>query len=118
MISFFLLLDNDKPTISTPNPTPLENSGTVPTLTCIPDTTDSITAYQWYKDGSKILDSALDTYNLPGNDRANSGSFKCMVVSVNAGTSVASDDQSVTFLCKFDELFLSYVALVDEGVAK
>ena len=115
-IIFFLLLDNDKPTISTSNPTPVENSGTVPTLRCNPATTDSIYGYEWYKDGRKIEDTALDTYDLPGNDRANSGSYKCKVVSDNAGTSQLSDDQTVTFLCKFDKLFLTYVALVDDRI--
>ena len=118
LIYLFLLLDNDKPTISTSNPTPLEYTSAVTTLSCNPATTDSISGYEWYKDNQKISNAAAHKYNLPVNDRANSGSYKCKVVSVNAGTSQLSDEKTVTFLCKFDKLFLFYFALVEDGVAK
>ena len=95
-----LILDNDQPSISTSNDTPVENSGTTTTLTCNPATIDSIKGYEWYKDDQKISNAAAQKYDLPDNGRANSGSYKCKVVPNNAGTSEYSDAKSVTFLCK------------------
>ena len=94
-----LILDNDKPSISTPNDTPVENAGTTTTLTCNPATSDSIKGYEWYKDNQKISNAAAQKYDLP-DGRANSGSYNCKVVSNNVGTSETSDAKTVTFLCK------------------
>ena len=106
----FLLLDNDKPSVTTPDLTPVENTSTTTTLTCNPTTTDSITGYEWYKGTNKIANAAASTYDLSDNGRQNSGSYQCKVVSSNVGTSVLSDATTLTFLCKSKSL-LPYLSV-------
>ena len=67
-------------------------------LTCTPDTSDSITSYEWYKDGVKIDAATAQKYTLPGNAKTDSGSYQCKVVTTIA--SEISDAIIVTFYCK------------------
>ena len=104
-----LLLVDGKPTISTSNPTPVENSAT--TLTCTLATlasTDKLRGYyEWYKDGKRISKTPANTYDLPGK-RDNSGSYKCKVLwTDNNMMSELSDAEELTVLCKFDTVFLT-----------
>ena len=70
-------------------------------LTCVPATTDTITGYQWYKDNTNItVNATSNTYSLPGNKRANSGSYQCNVATKIVPGSPLSDVKNVTFLCK------------------
>ena len=105
-----LLLVDGKPTISTSNPTPLEQ--TVTTLTCTLATlavTDKLRGYyEWYKDGRMISKTPANTYGIRITGRANSGSYKCKVQwrdnMVNM-MSELSDAKEVEVLCKFDTVF-------------
>ena len=70
-------------------------------LTCEPDTSQTVTSYEWYKDGVKITkDAATATYSVPGNAKTNSGNFECKVMAEQVTPSPFSDDFAVTFLCK------------------
>ena len=103
-----LLLDNDKPMISTPNPTPVEH--TAITLTCTLATipaTDPLRGYEWYKDGAMILDTADNTYDIRKTGRAHSGAYRCKALwDDNSKISELSDAEEVMVLCKFYTVFI------------
>ena len=81
------------------NDSPVEGKHNV-VLTCESATTDNVTSIKWYKDNKEITSMANNTYSLPGNRRANSGSYQCEVVTKNVVLSSLSDVKNVTFLCK------------------
>ena len=102
-----ILLDNDQPTISTPNPTPVEH--TAITLTCTLATIparDTPRGYEWYKDGAMILDTSANTYDIQ-TGRAHSGSYQCKALWVDSSKiSELSDAEEVRVLCKFHTVFI------------
>ena len=91
--------DNDHPRIISSIDHPLEGQDNV-VLTCVPATTDSIVAFEWYKDKRFISSGTNDTYMIPGNKRTNSGAYQCKVYAKNIPISPLSNRKNVTFLCK------------------
>ena len=94
------MIDNDKPTVTLSKPTPVENKDNV-TLTCEADTNDYGATFEWYKDNGTITGASNNTYSLPDNKRANSGSYQCKVTTSTVPTPQISDAKDVTFLRKF-----------------
>jgi hypothetical protein len=88
--------NNDKPNVTTSNESPQEGDNVE--LTCVPDTTDAISSYEWHKGNEKIENANAAKYQLPGNTRANSGSYQCKVNTTVL--SELSDALVVNFLCK------------------
>ena len=107
--SYFSVSDNDQPSIRSSNNYPVENVDNV-NLTCVASTTDAITGYEWYKEDTKLneTDGHTDTYLIPGNERSNSGSYRCKVSTTNAPISAISSPLTITFYCKL--LFIHHVA--------
>ena len=106
-VSFFnfqnihiFLLDNDEPTISTSDHFPVEHKDSV-VLTCHSNTNDVGIWYFWEKNERSIGNSSTKTFALAGNKRTNSGSYKCLVMTINVVIMSSSDTLNVTFYCKF-----------------
>ena len=93
-------IDNDKPTVTSSDDTPVESTDIV-TLTCEKATNDQITSHEWYADDKKIDGESSNKYTLPDNKRTNSGSFTCRIATSNSPVSPKSDTKKVTYLCKF-----------------
>ena len=70
-------------------------------LTCLNATNDAISSYEWRKDNVVVANTTAEKYQLPDNKRANSGSYQCKVVAVNAPPSTLADSVIVTFMCKY-----------------
>ena len=99
IIEHNLSLDNDKPSVSSSVANLVESSHNV-VLTCAPSTVDTVIGYQWFKDNQRITSASSNTYSLPGNTRASSGSYSCKVSTRNAPLSALAQATPVTFLCK------------------
>ena len=94
-----LILDDEKPTVTTSNEHPQVDVSNVE-LTCNAVSNDIIGSYEWRKDNKKI-DSATDKiYRIPGKAKTDSGSYQCRVFATYVPPSTLSDAKVVTFLCK------------------
>ena len=98
-VTYCFVSDNDKPNVTTSNGSPQEGVDNVD-LTCVSATSDVISSYEWRK-GNVTIEKATDQkYQIPGNAKANSGSYQCKVITDTVPPSPLSDALSVTFLCK------------------
>ena len=100
MSHFLIISDNDQPTIISSIDYPAEGKDNV-VLTCVPATSDSIIAFEWFKDNRNISRGINGTYVFPGKRGTNSGTYQCRVYTKNILRSPLSNSTSVTFLCKY-----------------
>ena len=98
MFSFSVLLDNDKPTLTTTTSSPLEGSSVTLTFTAV--TTDNYEFHTWYKNNIEIADARTSTYTLPNKTRVDDGSYTCTVATKTIGASPKSDNITIRYLCK------------------
>ena len=101
MYYIFFLIDNDPPSVSSSDETPVESLGSV-ILTCSIDIAenDVVVGYEWYRGDTKLAGENKN-YTLPALHRDNSGDYTCIVKTTIGKDSVNSDAQTVTILCKF-----------------
>ena len=91
---------NDEATVGSKTNYPEEGVDNVQ-LKCNAYSSGGIVSFEWYKDGTRIPNANTMKYPLPGNKRANSGSYQCKAVSNQAPISPISDEVIITFLCKY-----------------
>ena len=100
---YFFCSDNDKPTLTASSNSPIEDITSV-TLTCAESlsSTESVSSYEWFKDGSntKVSGQSSSTYTI-GDKRGAAGSYTCKVVAANSGTSDDSDSETIAYYCEY-----------------
>ena len=70
------------------------------TLTCSARTSDSVTAYLWYKNQIQIFGASNETFSLPNNTRTDDGEYSCEVNTSEAPKSPMSNTITINFLCE------------------
>ena len=95
------MIDNDQPTVTSSNDSPVEG-GEVVILTCKESTNTEVISYQWFKNGVEVREQCDKTFVI-GNTREGNGIYSCQVVTAKI-TSMKSEDKDIIFRCKFNSL--------------